>query len=52
VHYWWLVKKGVRAPMPFTLVLAALLLARVAWTVMKRRRGANRTQARTVAAGG
>ena len=52
VHYWWLVKKGVRAPMPFTLVLAALLLARVVWTVMKRRRGANRTQARTVAAGG
>ena len=52
VHYWWLVKKGVRAPMPFTLVLAALLLARVVWTVMKRRRGGNRTQARTVAAGG
>jgi sulfoxide reductase heme-binding subunit YedZ len=50
VHYWWLVKKGVRAPMPFTLVLAALLLARVVWTVMKRRRGANRTQASPVPA--
>ena len=36
VHYWWLVKKGVLAPMPFTLVLAALLLARVVWDVMNR----------------
>ncbi len=27
IHYWWLVKKGVKAPMPFTLVLAVLLLA-------------------------
>jgi methionine sulfoxide reductase heme-binding subunit len=33
VHYWWLVKKGVKAPMPFTLVLTALLLARVVWTI-------------------
>jgi sulfoxide reductase heme-binding subunit YedZ len=31
VHYWWLVKKGVRAPLPFTLVLIALLGARVVW---------------------
>ena len=38
IHYWWLVKKGVRAPLPFTLVLAALLLARVAWTIRKRSR--------------
>ena len=30
-HYWWLVKKGVRAPLPFTLILTVLLLARVAW---------------------
>ena len=36
VHYWWLVKKGVRAPLPFTLVLTALLLARVVWTAMHR----------------
>jgi sulfoxide reductase heme-binding subunit YedZ len=36
VHYWWLVKKGVRAPLPFTLVLTALLLARVAWTATHR----------------
>ena len=36
IHYWWLVKKGVRAPLPMTLVLAALLLARVAWSARKR----------------
>jgi methionine sulfoxide reductase heme-binding subunit len=38
IHYWWLVKKGVFAPLPMTLVLTALLLARMVWTVVKRRR--------------
>ena len=38
VHYWWLVKHGVRRPLPDTLVLAALLLARIAWVLWKRRR--------------
>jgi sulfoxide reductase heme-binding subunit YedZ len=38
IHYWWLVKTGNRAPMPFTVVLAVLLLARVVWSVMNRRR--------------
>jgi len=52
IHYWWLVKKGVKAPMPFTLVLAALLLARVVWSVMNRRRAAIATQRRPVVAGG
>jgi sulfoxide reductase heme-binding subunit YedZ len=52
IHYWWLVKKGVQAPMPFTLVLAALLLARVVWSVMNRRRAAIATQRRPVVAGG
>jgi sulfoxide reductase heme-binding subunit YedZ len=33
IHYWWLVKKGVKEPLPFTLVLTVLLLARVAWTI-------------------
>ena len=33
IHYWWLVKKGVKEPMPFTLVLTVLLLARVFWSV-------------------
>ena len=32
IHYWWLVKKGVLAPLPLTLILAGLLLARVVWT--------------------
>jgi methionine sulfoxide reductase heme-binding subunit len=40
IHYWWLVKKGVRAPLPFTLMLTALLLARIIWTIMKRKRSA------------
>ena len=33
IHYWWLVKKGVKEPLPMTLVLTVLLLARVAWTI-------------------
>jgi sulfoxide reductase heme-binding subunit YedZ len=37
IHYWWLVKRGVRSPLPDTLVLTALLLARVAWLLLKRR---------------
>jgi sulfoxide reductase heme-binding subunit YedZ len=49
IHYWWLVKKGVRAPMPFTLVLIVLLGARVVWSVMKRKRGVVAAQARPVA---
>jgi sulfoxide reductase heme-binding subunit YedZ len=36
IHYWWLVKTGVLRPLPDTLVLAALLLARVAWLAWKR----------------
>jgi sulfoxide reductase heme-binding subunit YedZ len=52
IHYWWLVKKGVRAPLPFTLVLAALLLARIVWSAMKRVSSARAAQARSVAAGG
>jgi methionine sulfoxide reductase heme-binding subunit len=38
IHYWWLVKKGVMAPLPFTLVLTGLLLARVWWSWRNRRR--------------
>jgi methionine sulfoxide reductase heme-binding subunit len=36
VHYWWLVKKGVQRPLPFTLVLAVLMLARIAWTLKNK----------------
>lgn len=40
VHYWWLVKTGVRRPLPDTVLLTALLLVRVGWVLLKRRRGA------------
>jgi|ERR1700722_4459670 len=38
IHYWWLVKVGVRTPMKDTLVLTVLLLARIVWVVLKQRR--------------
>ncbi len=41
IHYWWLVKHGVRQPLPDSIVLSALLLARVGWLVWKRRRVAS-----------
>ena len=51
IHYWWLVKKGVLAPLPFTLVLAALLLARVVWSARHRAKvNATAQAARTPAA--
>jgi methionine sulfoxide reductase heme-binding subunit len=31
IHYWWIVKSGVRTPITITLVLALLLLARILW---------------------
>ena len=36
VHYWWLVKAGVRRPLPDTLILTALLAARLVWTLRKK----------------
>jgi sulfoxide reductase heme-binding subunit YedZ len=50
VHYWWLVKKGVRAPMPFSIGLAVLLLARVVWN-WRKRKPAPAAVARAVTAG-
>lgn len=38
VHYWWLVKSGNREPLRDTLILALLLLARLAYSGWKRRR--------------
>lgn len=38
IHYWWLVKTGVRTPWKDTAVLAVLLLARVLWSWMERSR--------------
>jgi sulfoxide reductase heme-binding subunit YedZ len=42
IHFWWLVKAGVRTPWKDTAVLAGLLLARVVYLVVKRvrKRGA------------
>lgn len=37
-HYWWIVKKGVLEPLPMTMLLAVLLLARPAWSWMELRR--------------
>jgi sulfoxide reductase heme-binding subunit YedZ len=36
VHYWWLVKSGVRTPLPDTLVLTLLFAARLVWQALKR----------------
>jgi sulfoxide reductase heme-binding subunit YedZ len=36
VHYWWLVKTGNNAPWKDTVVLTTLLLARIAYVVIKR----------------
>jgi sulfoxide reductase heme-binding subunit YedZ len=44
IHYWWLVKTGVMRPLPDTIVLTVLLLARIAWLVFKRRRPPNPSQ--------
>ena len=33
IHYWWIVKSGVRTPITITLVLAILLMARIVWSV-------------------
>ncbi len=33
IHYWWIVKSGVLTPWKVTAVLAALLLARVLWSI-------------------
>ncbi len=38
IHFWWLVKTGVRTPWKDTAVLTILLLARVAYSAMKRLR--------------
>ena len=38
LHYWWIVKSGVRTPWRVTAVLTILLLARVAWSAKKSAR--------------
>ena len=51
IHYWWLVKPGVLRPLPDTLVLAALLLARIAWVSWKRARPASTAASQRPVAG-
>jgi sulfoxide reductase heme-binding subunit YedZ len=48
IHYWWLVKSGVRTPWKVTAVLVVLLLARVVYSVAKRLRTADRSVAEQV----
>jgi sulfoxide reductase heme-binding subunit YedZ len=36
IHFWWLVKAGVRTPWKVTAVLAVLLLARLVYSAMKK----------------
>jgi len=40
IHYWWQVKTGVLLPLPFTIAVAALLLARpiLSWRDRRRRK--------------
>jgi sulfoxide reductase heme-binding subunit YedZ len=38
IHYWWLVKSGVRTPLPDTLALTVLFLARIGWVILKQNR--------------
>ena len=38
LHYWWIVKSGVRTPWRVTAVLTILLLARVAWSAKESAR--------------
>ncbi len=42
VHYWWLVKKGVRAPLLDTLVLFTLLLARPVYRLLQKHKAARK----------
>ena len=36
IHYWWQVKTGVLTPLPLTIAIAVLLLARVVYAFVKR----------------
>jgi len=46
VHYWWMVKTGVRTPWKDTAMLAVLLAARVVWKLWDNRRKARVAAAR------
>jgi sulfoxide reductase heme-binding subunit YedZ len=42
VHYWWLVKTGVRTPWKVTAVLSVLLLLRLGYAVRKQMQAGKR----------
>jgi sulfoxide reductase heme-binding subunit YedZ len=48
IHYWWIVKPGVRTPWKVTAVLAVLLLARLAWMAKESMRKNRPSLAATV----
>ena len=49
IHFWWLVKTGVRTPWKDTAVLTILLLARVAYQRIKRLQNRTSRQIHVVA---
>jgi methionine sulfoxide reductase heme-binding subunit len=44
IHYWWIVKSGVLTPWKVTVVLAVLLLARIAWMTKEAARKRKKIQ--------
>ena len=48
VHYWWLVKKDIREPLLYAVILAALLGIRLFWNLQKRQRLAQNGVAQVV----
>ena len=52
VHYWWQVKSGVLTPIPMTITLAVLLLARPVLSWMQRRKSAAASARKPAPAGG
>jgi len=49
IHFWWLVKAGVRTPWKATAILAILLLARVVYAALKNHRKSKASPARAAA---
>jgi sulfoxide reductase heme-binding subunit YedZ len=45
MHFWWLVKKDIREPATFALILAVLLSVRVIFAARDRNRGTGITRA-------
>jgi sulfoxide reductase heme-binding subunit YedZ len=37
IHYWWAVKKDIREPLVYALIIGVLFMARIVWTAASRR---------------